>query len=264
MSDESRLGPYQVRRQLEDSAHGERWLAIRDHTHTAHVLHCFAGLGEKSEKRRFTAAFERISQLEHPHILPLQEFAFDAFGRAWVVTPYTGNHDGLITLSSLLAAKGGQMAPAEVQRAMVHLLEASGYAWTRGVRHGRLSFDEVLADRHGSLTIELYGLREELSERRRDHEFGRDEIRSIVEIGYTLLTGLPADEPRVRAEAVVTCERALSQWFEAGLDPAAGFASSEEAIAELPLVRRLGEPGRRAAMRSVLGRMRSALRAAEH
>ena len=256
------LGPYRIIRPLAPRKLASRWLAVHDRDQTSHVAHEFA-CRDRAEQRRFLSAFEKISELDHPHILQVEQFALADARLAWLLTPYTGNQDGLVTLESLLSAKGGRMPPQEADRAMSQLLSAIEYAHGMGYHHGPLSTDEILVDRHGRVSVDLYGLGRRLGGLAAGNaEVVRDEVRSVVEMGYRLITGDSADEPRIPAGRLIRkLDAHWDAWFDAGLDPlSGGFASAAEAAAALPSARRDAQ-GRTPAggVRTVLGRMRSAI-----
>jgi len=259
-----RIGPYQLVRQLEPGRQAERWLAFNEADQSAHVAYRFRMGNDKAEQRRFLSATEGLAALSHPHLLPVEQFAFGIGGGAWIVCPYSGSHDGLVTLASLVRDKGGMVDPTEAERALMQLLEAAEYAHSAGHQHGPMSAGEIMVDRRGSLSIELYGLGRGLqgAAARSSTEVIRDEVRSIVEIGYWLLTGLPAEEPRIEAGRLIPkLDRRWDDWFEAGLDPLAGFLSSEEALCALPGLRREIEVRERVSpVRTVIGKFARALR----
>ncbi len=254
------LGPYVLVRQLTDGRLGERWLALHERSQTSHTLHRFAPCHDKAEQRRLLEAFETLSAFRHGHVLPIGEFSFAGDGRGWLVTPYSGNQEGLVTLADVLEAKGGQLGPYEAERAVAHLLEAFGAAHAVGLHHGPLSIDEVLVDRHGRVMIELFGLARRLQGLDRGNtELIRDEIGSVAQLAYRLLTGLGADEPRIAAGRLNRrLTRAWDEWLEAGLDPSGGFESATAALGALPSARTDGEP-REVTVRTVIGRLRSSL-----
>lgn len=260
-----RIGPFRLVRQLQPGILGERWLAFNESDQSDHVAHRFRLSQDRVEQRKFVAAIEALSPLVHPHLLPIEHLSLGVAGGAWVVTPYTGSHDGLVTLASLVRDKGGRMTPAETERALIQMLEAMEYAHSEGHHHGPVNPEEILVDRRGSLAIELYGLRRRLGGMAQQpaSEVARDEARSVVEIGYWLLTGLPADEPRIQAGRLIPrLDHRWDEWFNEGLDPAAGFASPSEALAAMPGMRREVESRERVSpVRTVLGRFRRALRA---
>lgn len=229
------LGPYLLTRSLQPCALAERHLALHDSEHSSHVAYRFSDPGARTARRRLESAISTCRELKHEHILPIEDIV-EADGGLWVICPFTGDVDGIRTLSKLLREKRGQMAPFEAERAMEQLLDAVAYAHTRVV-HGPIFMDDVLVDRHGRLLIEFYGLRRALSgaSAAADPEDIRDEVRSIVEIGYQLVTGLRAEEPMIPAGRVVKkLDPAFDRWLTKGLDPAAGFNSAAQALAELP------------------------------
>ncbi len=256
-----RVGPYRLVQQLEPGRMAERWLALNEESESTHLAHRFrTGIG-RFEQRKLIEGIEKLAPLSHPHILPIEKFTLGHDGSAWIVTPYTGNLEGLVTLANLREEKGGQMSPSETERALVQLLEAAEYAHASGFHHGPLIAEEIMVDRRGSLSVELYGLGRLLTGPALAPavEVTRDEVRSIVEIGYWLLTGLSADEPRIRADRLMPrLDHRWDEWFNEGLDPMAGFMTAGDALAALPSMRREVElrPG---AVRTVLGRFRRVL-----
>jgi serine/threonine protein kinase len=259
-----RIGPYRLLRQLQQGNLAERWLALDERDESAHVAYRFRLGNDKSEQRRFVAAVEDLSRLAHPHVLPIEQLALGIGGGAWVVTPFTGSHDGLVTLASLVKDKGGRMEPAEAERTLTQLLEAVEYTHSQGHHHGPIDAGEVMVDRRGSLTVELYGLRRRLDgpASRPAAEVARDEVRSLVEIGYFLLTGLSAEDPRIQAGRLVArLDRRWDDWINDGLDPMAGFTTAAEAVAALPGSRREFESRERVSpVQTVIGKFRRALR----
>jgi serine/threonine protein kinase len=235
-----RIGPFRLVRRLEAGPAGERWLAFNEREQTTHVAHRIP-VGGPAGTRRFLTALEGTSNLRHPHLLPIEQYSLGSANTGWIVTPFTGSHDGLVTLSRLLRDKGGRMQPVEVERALTQLLEALEYAHGLGYFHGEVGTDEILVDRRGSLAIELYGLRRRLlgSGDRPATEVGRDEVRSIVAIGYELLTGLSAEDPRIEATRLIPkLDRRWDEFFAEGLDPLAGFLTAGDALGSLPSLRR--------------------------
>jgi len=66
-------------------------------------------------------------------------------------------------------------------------------------------------------------------------DLAADEVRSVVALAYQMLTGLPAEEPRIPAQRLVRrLEPAWSDWLEFGLDEFRGFATPAAALAALP------------------------------
>jgi len=266
-----RVGPYRLVRPLDGGVIAERWMALNEQTLSTHLAYRFQLKDERAESRRFVSALESLSGLRHPHLLPVEQFALGGAGApgAWVVTPFTGNLEGLVTLASLLSAKGGRMPASEAERAIAQLLEAVEFAHESGHVHGEIRAEEVLVDPRGSLSIEFYGLRRRMLGlvERAAPEAMKDEVRSIAALAYRLVTGLEADEPRIKAERLVArLDARWDDWFDAGLDPLGGFTTAGEAAAMLPATRRDLDFGlkmggaRMGPMRTVIHRVRRALR----
>lgn len=259
-----KIGPYRLVQQLQPGAMAERWLALNEQDESTHVAHRFRYGPDRRDERRLIGAVEALGPLSHPHILPIEQFTLNVGGGAWIVTPYTGNLEGLVTLDKLVQDKGGQLIPIECERALTQLLESIEYSHAAGFQHGPISPEEILVDRRGSLAIELYGLNRLLAgsdvtkETVPATEVAREEVRSIVEAGYWMLTGLSAEEPRIRADRLIErLDRRWDQWFDAGLDPMGGFTSAGEALSALPGMRRDVEE--RTVVRTVLGTFRRVL-----
>lgn len=219
----------------------DRYLALHVRSKGSFVLHRFrTPCPDRAQQRRLTAALERMSHIRHSHLLGVENFSFAPGGRPLVITPYTGNQDGLITLADLLDLKGGQMGAFEAERAILQLLDAIAYTHNAGMPHGELDLEEVMVDRRGSVFIELAGLRLAMGGRAvQGSELLRDETRSVAQIGYRLITGLPADEPMIPPTGVVRrLDRRWDDWFETALEPSGGFETPSDAIDALPGNRR--------------------------
>lgn len=257
------FGPYRLVRPLRPSPIADRWLALHEKEQTSHVVHELCYRHDKSAQRRFLSAVENLAELDHPHLLPIERFSLGAGGHAYAITPYTGNPDGLVTLETLLKDKGGQMAPAEVDEALTQILEACQYAHERGHVHGPHVLEQILVDRKGSVWLEMYALPRRLQGLAPGNaELIRDEIRSIAEIGYQLMTGLAADEPRISAGRLVKkLDRRWDEWLDEGLEPSGGFATAEQALSALPSNRKEADLQANAGpVRIVIRRVRSAFR----
>ncbi|MDX9911833.1 MAG: hypothetical protein RBS39_08385 [Phycisphaerales bacterium] len=234
MSDVSRLGPYRLLKPLRPSDLCERWRAVHEVERTSHVVHRFQLSKLGITPRAFLEAVERAAGVREAHVLEIEKFCLAEPGWACAVTPYTGSADGLLPLSTLLEAKGGQASPIEGERTALQLLAASIAGAEAGVAHGPIAMDDVLVDRHGRLLIEFYGLRAMLLAQRTGPEFVRDEVRSIAEITYRVVTGVAPSEPRIRAGRLVRkLEKRFDNWLESGLSPTLGFASAAEALDSL-------------------------------
>ncbi|MEZ6235608.1 MAG: hypothetical protein R3B68_15590 [Phycisphaerales bacterium] len=241
----TRFGPYRLLRTLDACPAADRLLALHEKRLTSHVVYRFGAMRDAAERRRFVAAVEPLARVAHPHLLPIEEYSFASDGRAWVVTPYTGSQVGLVTLARLVQDKGGQMSPHEATRALTHVLEAVAAAHAAGLVHGPIGADDVLIDRRGSAAIELYGVSRRLralpDAGLEADEARRDEVRSVVTLGYRLLTGLEPAAPAVSPTKLVKrLDRRWNEFFAAGLgdrpgtragdEPAGGFATAEDAL----------------------------------
>jgi serine/threonine protein kinase len=253
------VGPYQLARLLDPSPFGERWLAHHEAHHTDWIIHGFGPHMDKARRVLLLSWLEAARSFSHAH-LPSIHRVVDGEG-LWAAEPYLGSEDGFLTIDRLVGLKGGRMSPAETERVLLHALDAMRFAHDLGVCHGPISAADLLVDRHGSITIDLYGLNRRLSGLLElDQEVVLDEVRSVAMIGYWVMTGLEAEEPRIRASRLIRrLDRAWDEWFEVALDPASGFSTARDALAALPSMgsRQIVEtkPG---AARGVLERLRTA------
>ena len=240
---------------------GERWIAANEVDHSLHVAHRFKS-ADAATTEAIVQAARALAEVGHPHLLPVEHVYDKVAGSVWVITPFSGNHDGLVTLRSLVRDKGGQMSPQETERALVQMLQGISAAHARGAFHGPLTPEEILVDRRGSLSVELYGLRRRLTAlaKRPAAEVARDEVRSVVGLGYFLLTGLPSEEPRIEASRLSPrVDRLWDEWVNEGLDPLGGYGSADEAMAALPGFRREFEE-KASPVQTVIRRVREVLR----
>lgn len=233
-----RFGPYRLLRNLDACSAAERFLALHEKRQTSHVVYRFGVFHDAPERRRFIAALEPLARLDHPHLLPVEEYSFAADGRGWVVTPYTGSQIGLMSLSRLLADKGGRMSPSEAEHAMVHMFEAVQAAHAIGLVHGSLKADQILIDRRGSASIELYGLDRRLHPNQAPSSIDdarAEEVGSIVRLGYQLLTGLTPAIPHIAPSRLLKrLDRRWDAFFAAGLGLDSGLSTASAALAGLP------------------------------
>ncbi len=249
LAEHTAVGPYLLTRPLDPCAFADRYLALHQDDHSSHVAYRIRLHGDRRRLRRFEAAIAACRVLDHEHLLRVEDAQPGQGADFWVIGPFTGDVDGLRTLGKLLREKGGQMNPFEAERALVQILEPMAYAHQpdavlNGVRprvvHGPISMDEVLVDRHGRLLIEFYGFARATSvgltsSRADEAESIRDEVRSVVEMGYQLVTGLRAEEPMIPAGRLVKrIDPRLDAWLANGLNVSGGFATAAEALAALP------------------------------
>ncbi len=265
------VGPYLLTRPLEGSQTGDRFLALHEGDQSSHAAHRLPPAVTREQMRRFVEAVRTCETLRHHHILPIEYYTIDVDGRPWVITPYSGDVDGLRTLTKLLREKRGQMDVPEAERAIVHMLEAVAFAHRAApasegrearlpIVNGPHAIDEILVDRHGRVLFELYGLPRLLRGEAptADAETVRDEVRSIVEIAYQLITGLRAEAPFINACRLMRgLDPAWDRWLGRGLEASEGFDTAAEALAALPSCSgRATEPEPVLGVRSVLGRLR--------
>jgi hypothetical protein len=230
----NRFGPYRLVRPLEPVLGWERYIALHEREDTDHLIYRHPALHEAAERRRLMASIAPLTGLRHPHLIEVSAYSFDEQDRMCLVTPYTGNQEGLVTLADLVARKSGRMEVPEVALCVEHLLEAIAAARGAGLIDGQLDANRVQIDRRGSVRIELYGLP------RADRQDpgvcnGSDEVRAVAELAIWLLTGISQDiAPSGVGRLAGRAARAWEPWLETAMDPLQGFDSPDEALACLP------------------------------
>ncbi|MEL7485095.1 MAG: hypothetical protein AAFN41_12185, partial [Planctomycetota bacterium] len=161
-----------------------------------------------------------------------EQFAFASGEAAWIISPYTGDHDGLLLLSDLLADKGGQFEALEVRRALFQLVQGIESTHLSCAVHGEVSLGCVQVDRAGKLLVELPGLKQIGETRVEDAR--QSEVRSLVRVAYELLTGITPGEQIIEPSKLVDgLSSGWDRFVLEGLDAAAGYASLSELTAAL-------------------------------
>ncbi|MEO1009447.1 MAG: hypothetical protein AAFX79_12870 [Planctomycetota bacterium] len=231
-----RFGGYTITRELPASPVARRLLALDDGGADARVLHVFPIRPDDPQIATLRRAIEAAGRVRNRHVLPVDDLVVGIVHQPFAVTPYTGHQDGLLDLAGLLRAKGGRMDPVETDRLLGQLFDGLGALHARLVHHGTLRPRDVLVDRHGSAIIEMPGVARTLEGMRGfSTEVQRDEVRCVVELGFAVLTGHDAGAVDLPASRLVRrLDPAWDAFFEAGLDPVAGFDTTEQAIEALP------------------------------
>ena len=255
------FGPYRITRRLGQCELADRFLAVHEARHTSHMVYQLGPCFDRSDRRRIVEAVEPLMEMDHPHVLSVDHFAFVG-NRPMLVCDYPGNQKGLVTLEELVAEKGGQMDSIEADRLLRQLLEAMEHVHGRGFGWGPIEPQRILVDRSGRAVVELVGVPRRLGGLRGvDAELARDEARALVALGYRLVTGHEPDEMLMPASRLVPkLPRRWDIFFEEGLEPAGGFASATEALDALPSAERIPVEREPLTVKTVFGRVRGALR----
>jgi hypothetical protein len=231
-----RFGDYTITRELPESPIARRLLAMEPERHHAKVLHMFPIRPDDAQVAVLRRAVDNLRMIDNRHVLPVEKLLLGIVHQPCAVTPYTGHQDGLIDLETLLAEKGGHMEPGETDRLLRQIFDGLAAAHEKLVHHGALRGRDILIDRRGSATIEMLGVARSLEGLRGfSTEVQRDEIRAVVELGFTCLTGHDASTVRLPASRLV--RRLDPEWdafFAHGLDPIDGFDTAAQAIEALP------------------------------
>lgn len=232
----ARFGEYTITRELPESPIARRLLALEPDGRQAKVLHMFAIRPDDPQVAVLRRAVDNLRTIRNRHVLPVEKLVLGIVHQPCAVTPYTGHQDGLIDLQTLLAEKGGHMEPGESDRLLRQVFDGLAAAHAVLLHHGPVQALDVLVDRCGTATIEMLGVRRSLEGLRGfSTEVQRDEVRSIVELGFTCLTGHDAATVGLPASKLVRrLDPAWDAFFAHGLDPIEGFDTAQEAIDALP------------------------------
>jgi hypothetical protein len=214
---------------------GERWLAHLEPAGEAFLACRLDGERLGGSRRSVRDFVGRWVRMQHRHAVDIESCVVDEGRDPWVVMPYTGDADGVVSLASLLVRRGGQLGVREAARCASQLLGLSADAHSEGLVHGRYTTDEVLVDRGGSLGVELYGLSagfaHEYLESARASE--ADEVRSVVDMVFELATGVPSVLAGNRPFGLAGREgKRLGAWLEGGLSRS-GYADAKAAMGAL-------------------------------
>lgn len=180
-----------VLRPLGPGRVSERWLARRNQDLRAFVAHlCPPGM----DSDRWVDAASAVMGDRIEHALAPVAVGAAASGRPWALTEYTGDHEGLVSLETLVRQTGGRMTSNEARHAVEQLLGLLERTHAAGRRHGLLHLDELLVDRRGSVAVELFGMGYRLSSPAVQTLWSaHDEIRSVATVAAQLLTGATDD-----------------------------------------------------------------------
>lgn len=242
---------------LADSLFGSRFLALDPRRQVDCMIWLFDGVAP-DRMPGVWAFLQRSVDQRRAHVLPIDAAGREKGGLCWACTPYVGNHEGIVSLESLRASRGGTMTVFETARAVEQLLDASVRCHDTGIIHGAIDPNNVLVTPRGTLEISMYGLREALKADEVPAEVGAAEIASIGGIAWQLLTGLPRDgSPGIDEHSGVS--PAWRRWIETACDPVTGFESPADAVRALPSNTTEPAETRLGAARSLLGRLSSAV-----
>lgn len=199
---------FTLARRLPSHRIAHRWLARRPGDSRPLLVYGLQGAAAEQVNTLGTAL-----SLQTPHALPVEALDAGPSRGLFVVSPFPGSYDGLLSLGALLSRKtAGQFGLWETRHAVDHLLSALEAAREHGAPHGELRPDEVLVDRRARLRVELCGVESAL---RRVCPPVRIELDSVSRIALELLTGVPGGPPSGAGLPSGKSWRAWRRWFEA-------------------------------------------------
>ena len=158
-----RFGQYKVVRLLGRGGMGEVYEVEHTVLHKTYALKVIRPevFSHPSAMKRFRREAQVMSHLEHPHIVPVDEFG-ETDGHTWLRMPLLGQHvdaegNPLESLESRLRGRE-QLPEAEVRGYLEQILSALAYAHGKGAIHRDIKPSNLLFDAEGTLKIADFGL----------------------------------------------------------------------------------------------------------
>ncbi len=140
---EGQLGPYKILKELGRGSSGVVYKALWEPHNKLVAMKILQRLAEDKERRRFIREVKAVSQLEHPHIVPIYEV--DTLqGRPYYSMRFIEGHDfehSLRTNGALLT----ELLPGRV-RVLIRIAQALHYLHERGYIHRDVKPANILLD----------------------------------------------------------------------------------------------------------------------
>lgn len=148
----TRLGRFELRRQLGRGAQASVWLAFDPRLEREVAVKLMHMGATAATAGAWLQEARSVSRLNHPHIVPL--FEADMHGQqAYLVFEYVAGR----TLAEHLRAKGA-MAPRDAVQLMIPVLDALESAHAAGVIHRDLKPSNILLDAQGRARVMDFGI----------------------------------------------------------------------------------------------------------
>src|SRR5437773_12227561 len=159
---------------------------------------------DKEFVERFQREARTSAKLEHPNIIPIYRVGKSGRVIYFVMKFLRGK-----PLSSVLAARGAGLPPAEIRRVPGHVSRALAYAHKSGIVHRDIKPDNIMFDEHGHAVVTDIGIAKAASggkltgtgmsigtphymspeQAKAQALDGRSDIYSLGVVGYQCLTG---------------------------------------------------------------------------
>src|SRR6059036_71833 len=159
---------------------------------------------DKEFVERFQREARTSAKLEHPNIIPIYRVGKSGRVIYFVMKFLRGK-----PLSSVLAARGAGLPPAEIRRVLADVCRALAYAHKSGIVHRDIKPDNIMFDEHGHAVVTDFGIAKAASggkltgtgmsigtphymspeQAKAQSLDGRSDIYSLGVVGYQCLTG---------------------------------------------------------------------------
>lgn len=150
---QQQLGPYQIREVIGKGGMGTVYSAYHAalDRHVAIKVLSARFSADKSFVERFKKEAQMIARLEHPHILPVYDFAYDG-NTAYLVMKFVKG----TSLTGKMSKKG--MAPEKVMRVLDAVAQALSHAHRRNIIHRDIKPDNILIDENDWVYLSDFGM----------------------------------------------------------------------------------------------------------
>src|SRR6266700_3088305 len=108
---------------------------------------------DKEFVERFQREARTSAKLEHPNIIPIYRVGKSGRVIYFVMKFLRGK-----PLSSVLAARGAGLPPAEIRQVLVQVARALAYAHKSGIVHRDIKPDNIMFDEHGMAVVTDFGI----------------------------------------------------------------------------------------------------------
>ncbi|HMJ59486.1 MAG TPA: serine/threonine-protein kinase, partial [Gemmatimonadales bacterium] len=108
---------------------------------------------DKEFVERFQREARTSAKLEHPNIIPIYRVGKSGRVIYFVMKFLRGK-----PLSSVLAARGAGLPPAEIRRVLADVCRALAYAHKSGIVHRDIKPDNIMFDEHGHAVVTDFGI----------------------------------------------------------------------------------------------------------
>jgi serine/threonine-protein kinase len=146
-----RIGDWELVQPLGAGGQGTVWAVVHTRTNITAALKLLTGR-DAASLTRFRREIEIIRELDHPHVVRLQDYDVDGPEPYVVMDLYRGG-----SLADVLA-RDGRLSAGQAARVIAALADALAAAHARGIVHRDVKPSNVLLDRNGNPYLADFGV----------------------------------------------------------------------------------------------------------